>query len=205
MKNIIFTLTIIIALGCKAQTPIINITSDYQSEDIVNGCYLKDVDNSFAPFLGTWRWTNNTDTLTIVIEKIEMVYNDLGEKYADELVGKYKYVENGVEIINTLNYNINANNAWDVHPNYPKRMLSPMLGACYRNTTIADFSFSDYLKNKGETAKFVLLDLMETLNGTFTATQAKLTLINREHWNIDGQSPRASEFTIPNNIILVKQ
>ncbi|RSK41773.1 DUF6705 family protein [Mangrovimonas spongiae] len=205
MKNIILTLIILFTLSCKAQSPIVNIASDYDSDDIVDGCYLKDVNNSFAPFIGTWQWTNGTDTLTIVFSKIEMVYNNLSEMYTDQLIGKYKYVENGVEIFNTLDYDINANNAWDLHPNYPKRMLAPMLGACYRNTTLADFSFMDYLKDKGEVAKFELLDLLTDLNGEFNVTQAKLTLSNREHWNVNGQNPRDPEFTIPNNITLTKQ
>lgn len=205
MKNIILTLTIFFALSCKAQSPIIDISSDYDSDDIVDGCYLKDVNNSFAPILGTWQWTNGTDTLTIEFEKISMAYNNLSEIYSDEIVGKYHYVENGVEVINTLNYNINASNVFDAHPTYIYRSLTPIKGGRYHNENYGWFHFSDYLKNKSERMKFELLDLFPNPDGSYNATQAKLILTNSEHWNINGQNPRDPEFTIPNNIILTKQ
>ncbi|WP_055445151.1 DUF6705 family protein [Lacinutrix himadriensis] len=210
MKNIILTLIILFTLSCKAQSPIVNIASDYDSDDIVDGCYLKDVNNSFAPFIGTWQWTNGTDTLTIVFEKVTMAYSDLSEIYTDELVGKYKYVANGVEIINTLNYNINANNVFGVHPTYTQNGITPILGARYHNENYGSFHFRDYLKDKSEKMKFELLDLVTNppLGNnppTYSVSQAKLILQNGEHWNINGQNPRDPEFTIPNNITLTKQ
>lgn len=193
------------AMSCKAQSPIVNIASNYQTEDIVDGCYLKDVNNTFAPFVGTWQWTNGTDTLIIVFEKIEMAYENLSEMYYDKLIGKYKYIQNGVEIINNLNYDINSNNLFDVHPTYTNGALTPILGARYHNEIYGSFHFSDYLKNKSENMRFELLNLVTNPNGSFTVSQAKLILTNSEHWNINGQNHRDPDFTIPNNVTLTKQ
>ncbi|WP_055442534.1 DUF6705 family protein [Lacinutrix himadriensis] len=213
MKNILFIVALtILTLSCKAQTPIIDISQRANSEiyiDLQDNCYLKDVANKLDPFLGTWVWTEGNNSLTITLEKIEMIYSNISKHYSDAVIGKYKYIENGVEIINTLDYNITAENAWDAHPTYIYRMLIPMLGG-YNSDTKLHFHFSDYLKSKTENAYFKLLDLVTNppLGNnppTYSVSQAKLILQNSEHWNINGENPRDPEFTIPNNITLTKQ
>jgi len=87
---------------CKAQTPVLSInTHDY---GYTNGAYYKDINNDLNKFIGTWKYTNGTTTLTITLQKKVMLQNTLDSLnfYEDILVGEYKYVENGVEKINTL-------------------------------------------------------------------------------------------------------
>ena len=64
MKNIIFTIALITVFSCKAQSPIISTVDFANDEDnnieLFNGAYLKDVENKFAPFIGTWKWESGT-------------------------------------------------------------------------------------------------------------------------------------------------
>jgi hypothetical protein len=100
MKNIfilfIFTLT------CQAQNiqPYFQNTGFGKESDV----YYKDLDNDFTPYVGTWKYTNGTTSLTIVLQKRQMVNITIGSTtfFRDYLVGEYSYIENGVEKINTL-------------------------------------------------------------------------------------------------------
>lgn len=97
-----------LTFACKAQSPIIDI--DDRQTELIDGAYLKDVYNELDKFVGTWLYTNGSTSLKVVFQKKTQVFND--NWYEDLLVGEYKYVENGVEKINTLS---NLNNLQDVY------------------------------------------------------------------------------------------
>ncbi|MDH7912125.1 DUF6705 family protein [Winogradskyella sp. SYSU M77433] len=107
MKYILLTLIIFSFLSCKAQSPIIPL-GDYGTE-ITEGSYQKDVDNLLNPFEGTWKYENGNTSLTISLRKITMYYN--GRDYRDDLIGDYRYVEDGVELANYLPEFNNTNDA----------------------------------------------------------------------------------------------
>jgi hypothetical protein len=114
---------------------------EYENNDIdlTDGCYLKDAENKYNPFVGTWIWEDGTARLEIVFEKIEMVYND--DYYKDMLVGKYKFIDStGEEKHNSLNLNINNQNFWD----YSYHLISG--GGYYTDTTFV-FQIADLHKN----------------------------------------------------------
>ncbi|KOS06460.1 hypothetical protein AM493_10745 [Flavobacterium akiainvivens] len=75
----------------------------------VAGAWYKDVNNEFGKFVGTWKFENTaTNTsFTIKLQKKESFYIPLFNYYQDLLVGEYRYVQNGVEIVNTLS-NLNV-------------------------------------------------------------------------------------------------
>ena len=106
MKTIILIALITTTLACKAQSPIINI-NDRQTE-ITDNAYVKDINNELDKYTGTWIYTSGNTSLTIKFEKKIQVYND--DWYEDIIVGEYKYIENGVEKVNTLpNFDNGAN------------------------------------------------------------------------------------------------
>ena len=84
--------------ACKAQTPIVSLNTPRYQTDV--GAYFKDINNELNQFIGSWKYTNESTTFEITIEKKEMVYN--GKYYEDLLIGEYKYMVNGVIEINTL-------------------------------------------------------------------------------------------------------
>ena len=96
--------------SCKAQTNVINITEwcNNQTSETNGSLYLKDINNLYAPYLGTWKWTegNREFTLTL-LKQTKYHYNQgIDNYYEDRIVGYYTYKENGVELINTSNDNL---------------------------------------------------------------------------------------------------
>ncbi|KOS06461.1 hypothetical protein AM493_10750 [Flavobacterium akiainvivens] len=88
---------------------------DVADNDIA-GAWYKDLDNEFGKFIGTWKFENTaTNTsFTITLQKKEAFYISQFNHYEDLIIGEYKYVQNGVEIVNTLsNLNINHPDEYD--------------------------------------------------------------------------------------------
>ncbi|RWX01055.1 DUF6705 family protein [Flavobacterium cerinum] len=101
MKKINFIILILFTMLCKAQSP---VKSLYDDRDI-NGAYYKDIYNDFDKFIGTWKYTNGSTSLTITLQKkvqYHKFFSNGDDYYLDVMVGEYKYIENGVEKINTL-------------------------------------------------------------------------------------------------------
>lgn len=100
MKNLILTTFFLITINCKAQTPIIDIIDDDGSD--INGAYYKDVNNILNPFEGTYVYTNGNTTFKLILVKKIMQYNS--QYYEDLIIGEYQYINDGVEIANTLSH-----------------------------------------------------------------------------------------------------
>ena len=108
MRNIILIILIATTLACRAQSPVIDI-ADRQTE-LVDGAYLKDVNNLLDKFAGTWLYTNGNTSLTLIFQKNTQVQSRI---YSDILIGEYRYVEDGVEKINTLSNLNSLSNLYD--------------------------------------------------------------------------------------------
>ncbi|TXE17644.1 hypothetical protein ES692_08755 [Psychroserpens burtonensis] len=108
MKYLIYTILLFISiLSCKAQSPIVDI--DAPRSSTIDGAYFKDINNEFNKFTGTWFFTEGSTSITFEIKKVEMIFN--GTDYEDKLVGEYKYVSNGLIVVNTLANIYNQNSA----------------------------------------------------------------------------------------------
>lgn len=112
MKYLLILLCVCCVISCKdqglSQNPRINPLYN-SSVEIQAGDYLKDTNNDFNPYIGTWEWQNGTNSLTIELQKLEMFYDDSIDNlplYGDFLVGEYKYIVNGVELYNSLPVNM---------------------------------------------------------------------------------------------------
>lgn len=119
MKNIQITYFFLIFtfFNCKAQTPILDISA--QGLGDVQGAYYKDTQNLLNPFVGTYIYTNGSNSLKITLKKKTMSSLN-GFYYEDLIIGEYQYIENGLQKVNTLgtlllnltdgtNHNINGN------------------------------------------------------------------------------------------------
>lgn len=199
MKKIVYVLALI-TIACKAQSPVISMV-DYENNnnlELTENCYLKDVGNKFAPFVGTWKWTQGNTELTIVIEKLEMVYDPHLNIYSDELVGKYRYVENGIETSNTLNYTVTVNTMWN-------GAYVPFYDTGYYSDTEIRFSFNDYEKDKRGNAKMKLINVLNNPDGSISANQVQWNLLEKERTIINGQPTIQPGFSVPTEVILTKQ
>lgn len=81
-----------------AQSPIINIYH-WNGQAPINS-YVKDVNNIFDPFEGTWLYRSSTMSLKIVLVKKIMDFN--GIYYKDIMIGEYEFYQNGDLIKSTL-------------------------------------------------------------------------------------------------------
>lgn len=103
MKNILLTSIILMSLiSCKAQTIIVPIFSTENIEKNPN-YYLKDVNNDFDKFEGTWSYFDLSTNTEFTIElKKELHYLSPSNYYKDLIIGEYYYKKNGAIIMNTM-------------------------------------------------------------------------------------------------------
>jgi hypothetical protein len=102
MKTLLKIILLILFVSCKAQTltPLYNDGTS-PNDGIHPNRYYKDVDNDFGPYVGTWKSEIGNTSLTIIFNKV--INDDFGNgDYFDLLVGEYKYVENGVTLVNSF-------------------------------------------------------------------------------------------------------
>ncbi len=188
MKKTLILILLFIGMHTYGQSPIVSL-SDYDLyEDYVENIYIKDIDGLFNPYIGTWKWTNGNDTLTITFQKITMKYLIVGKyKYfKDDLVAKYKYTQGNTAVVNTLN-------------NLEPTIL--IMGKKPKGNK-ARFLFKDILKNKRGDIKTELLTVLGT-------PQLKFKLQNTEGGKLvfPGEPDFDWTFSIPHNVefILTKQ
>jgi hypothetical protein len=97
MKRIlILGCMLISALSCRAQSPV------YDISDIKNGpkgSYYKDIHGVLDGYDGTYLYTNGATSLKFILKKKVM---SKGYYYKDLIIGEFQYIENGVELNNTL-------------------------------------------------------------------------------------------------------
>ncbi len=189
MKTIITLTTIFSFILTYAQSPILDYFTSPSS--IPDGAYVKDLNNDLDKFVGTWQYVDGDTELTVVLTKEEQVYN--GEYYQDKLKGRYKYIKDGVEIVNTLNNEyfhsiITGVGLWDTNLNKIELSLTDpdKLRASYKLTLIRQFTVS------GENLQW---NLMQT--GYYAG-------------HVPGESPpTAAELDqtirLPKELILIKQ
>ena len=159
-KLIVITLTLL-ALSCKAQT-VLPLYKKPSTVDLQGSYYLKDMDNDMDAYVGTWQWINGNTSLTIQLIKVEMVLESVNV-YCDFLLGEYRYVENGVEKVNTLpvtyttgedpyNYNINIGHITTVNRGFPPCLTctpdTRYMQGYFRDPTVLDSATNEPLSAK---------------------------------------------------------
>ena len=187
MKTIIKILFLVFCINTtKAQ--IINSNSTYTPMDAPQGSYLKDIDNLFEPFLGTWKYQNGSQILIIKLEKVEMYFNPEFGNYYDFIKGNYSYSTDGgiTYIVNTIQQNL-GNNSPDTNSLYSRPI----------NSIKQTFTFNDVLYNKNAWANFTFQ------SGNFN--QIHLKLQNKGGGYIYPATPPNPAFCIPNDVVLIKQ
>jgi hypothetical protein len=97
LKIVLFILSLVSALSCKAQTAELFHYDTYLPE----GTYYKDLNNDLDKFVGTWKYQQGNTVLTIVLQKKTHVLNTLN-KYYDLIIGEYKYEVDGQIVLNYL-------------------------------------------------------------------------------------------------------
>jgi hypothetical protein len=102
MKNTVIKILLFASAISFSQNPV--VLPLYNTPEETPNAYYKDLENELNRFEGTWKYENGNNSLTVKFIKKEEMFVDYGDisYYVDFLVGEYRYVENGIEKINTL-------------------------------------------------------------------------------------------------------
>lgn len=189
MKIIYLTFVLLfISIRSTAQNPILDINNETYYE-ATPGTYFKDLNHTFDPFLGTWKYQNGNEILIIKFEKVEMYYSTEFSVYEDYIKGNYSYSTDGgsTYIVNTIlqnagNNNPNNNPLYSCGPETPDKDKMPFYDAIYQKNAWAIFTFQ---------------------NNNYQ--QLHLKLENKSGGVVYPATPPNPAFCIPNNVILTKQ
>ena len=201
MKNIINIFKIImvvllayVSLECKGQSNVINITErcNYTPLNRGNGqLYLKDNNNLYSSYIGTWKWIegNREFTLTL-LKQTKYHYNQgIDNYYEDRIVGYYSYKENGVELINTLNDDLTDDYGVKVHYSFD----------CYSKLT---GTIKDVLKNKRYLSWFEIISPTQI---RFKGKEEEFLISYTQYEGMPPPEPVYFGNTFPLDMILTKQ
>ena len=117
--------------------------------DVPNGTYIKDIQNVFQPYIGTWKGvTSDNKEFTLQLVKFTKhlsSYPNGSYYYRDELVGKYqlKDLTTGSIISNTLS----AVNYEDYRIYVLGRPINSVLDLIFIDTTLCNNSLRIYIKD----------------------------------------------------------
>ena len=98
MKTLKIMIITLLAITCKAQNPVIDISESELGQP--DGYYVQDLNFLLNPFEGTYLYSNGNTSFKILLVKKEQQYN--GRYYEDLIIGEYLYTD-GVITVNTLN------------------------------------------------------------------------------------------------------
>lgn len=193
-----YLIILLLSLGCYAQQ-----IMPLRDKNLTKNVYFKDTFNDYDNFTGTWKYTFETTELTITLHKQAYYYNEFSQNYQDIVYGEYKYIENGVEKINTLP-GIATVPADRYAHNIVGSLLARMCSTCPENQRRLILSFNDPMRAhvKGLVGKIALRRVDS--NG-----QQKLEMQLRNSGNIsliNGNPPEFDQLTVPfGTYVLVKQ
>ncbi|WP_027381390.1 DUF6705 family protein [Chryseobacterium daeguense] len=99
MKNLITFLVIFLVIFCNAQEKILPLNTT-PLDDIKPNVYLKDLNNDFKPFIGTWKAVFDNKTILLKITKVDKKLSKTGFReneikyYKDVLIVQHFIFEN---------------------------------------------------------------------------------------------------------------
>lgn len=200
MKKLLIILTVfLIGTNLQAQITLSDIEDINYPEAWV---YYKDVNHILDPFVGTWLYTNGNTFFKIVLEKIENSAYNNGIYYEDLLIGAYRYVENGVEKVNTLN---ELNAVYTQRSDYEIYGHTVMTGNARGQT--------DVMPNE----KWLILTISDPVSGSADEMFVKKTTINGQEAieifiyhhigtrHVNDPIPPPISYPLSTELVLIKQ
>ncbi|MEY8849926.1 DUF6705 family protein [Psychroserpens sp. XS_ASV72] len=156
MKNTFLILISILTISSKAQNPVLPLKGSGAFQE---NAYYKDLDNEFDKYVGTWVFQNGDTQLVLKFIQKEQIFN--GEWYQDELIGEYKYVENGVEIMDFLprltNPNINDAQHYISFSSFYKKLAYPSCEDCPTSERRVQMFFNDPAPDRKHFSNYIIL------------------------------------------------
>ena len=214
MKTITIICTLIFLVNCKAQTPILP-RYDNEAFGSIEGAYYKDTFNDFNGFEGTWQYTNGNTTFKMILQKKEMAQyiSPMSGRsyYEDLLIGEYKYVENGVEKVNTLSFL--SNNYTNPYEHYIAGGLiekyDPNVSGICIGCNPGEIKVSLVLRepNVEIPGAYIRIFFRHFVENGVEKLEAEASMYGNPTYNINDPNPTFDEYSLPlgTTFILVKQ
>lgn len=106
-KILLIIITVWGSITLLSQSPVLPLNTPYHQ--ITHNSYLKDTQNQFSPFVGTWIYQEGNTKVTIKFQKIMQYHDSTKKYYYDRLKANYKVEKNGVVIHDDLSQPIGNN------------------------------------------------------------------------------------------------
>lgn len=204
-KYILTFILILMNYSCNAQQQPVLRTLTFQdtfNEDYFykKGDYVKDLYNQLDPYVGVWKYEGNGKTFILKIQKAEMFYNDISKTYRDKVLVTYKYLKNGIVIVDNLNAPTIYN--YDNISNDNAKKYGTFSFIYFMNELFLTGSITDIPLNITTNAE---IHPVNPTNGTFNKIKIYYNGMISYRGNPDSFYEGKPTFELPNNIELVKQ
>jgi hypothetical protein len=169
---------------------------DYNSTNIPDYAYCKDLNNDLDKFAGTWNYTDDSSEFLLKIVKQEQVFRGSPfNYYMAQLSGNYRYIKNETIVVNTLNNDFESNSS----------IIGSEMSLDKKEFVL---TFTDPGKERAEYSlelEYIGTDLLGNEKLRWTLKQ-----IGYYSGYVPGENPPTEEeldqtIRIPQNMILVKQ
>ncbi len=205
MKRYILTLLLVI-MSCNAQSQQQPILRTLSFQDIFNtgysykhGDYVKDTQNQLDPYVGTWKYEGNGMVLILKLQKASMFYNDISKTYRDKLLATYKFVKDGVILVDNLNAPI-ISTYQNIGNENGKKYGTFSLSQNMQNL---DGSITDIPLNI--LASSYIYPVNPNSNGSFNQIKIEYNGINAIRGNPKSFYVGKPTFILPNRVVLIRQ
>ena len=201
MKTLKIIFITLLAIHCKAQTPIIDVIGTRMDQP--DGYYVKDINSLLNPFDGTYIYINGTTSFKMILVKKVQQFN--GRYYEDLIIGEYQYIENGVEKANTLSqintvyndqrsHNIDGN--FVVNNNF-REWKCPL---CDPNEKRLSLSIRD-----AATDNYAHIGMRRTTESGQEVMKIKISHVSAQSYNVDTQPIPTNFSLLLGEFTLIKQ
>ncbi|QQV03647.1 MULTISPECIES: DUF6705 family protein [Chryseobacterium] len=204
-KYIVLLVLIIMNCSCKAQQPVLRTLTfeeffdEYYSSK--KGDYVKDTQNQLDPYVGIWKYQGTEKTLILKIQKVTMIYNSINKTYIDKLLVTYKYIKNGVVVVDNLDLpivNSFQNMSYDNAKKYGTFSLNK-----YNNELFLSGSITDIPLNILTNTDIYPIDF--NIIGVTPKIKIQYNGLMSYRGNPASFYVGKPTFELPNNVVLVKQ
>ncbi|WP_439480676.1 DUF6705 family protein [Chryseobacterium aquaticum] len=204
MKKYILIL-LLVAVSCTAQSqqPILRTLSFQEcfSEDYSykHGDYVKDFQNQLDPYIGTWKYEGNGMVLILKLQKVPMFYEDISKTYRDELLLTYKFIKDGVVLVDNLNAPV-FNDFDSITKEERKKYGVYSFSSDMQNL---DGSITDIPLNI--LASSYIYPINPNVNGTFNQIKIEYNGMDAIRGNPKSFYVGKPTFILPNRVVLIRQ
>jgi len=191
MRKIILIVIFLTGYFSIAQSQVVDILNKGGNRE--TDTYYKDINNLLDPFEGTYIYSNGSTIFKMVLTKKVLQYN--GRYYEDLIIGEYQYINNGVEIANTLTeintiYNNQRKHNIDGNLLVDKNYRVWQCPECNATENRLDTQLKDVVSSR-----YADLIMRRTTERGHEVMKIKITNISRV-FHIEGQ-PTSADFALP--------